>query len=53
MKPRATSAPSEESLYQRVAAILDVARRRVARTVNMVLAYWQIGRELVEVGQHG
>ena len=55
MKPRATSAPSEESLYQRVATILDEARRRVARTINteMVLAYWQIGRELVEVEQHG
>lgn len=55
MQLHATKADSEESLYQRVATILDEARRRVARTVNteMVLAYWQIGRELVEIEQHG
>jgi len=45
----------EERLYERIAAILDDARSRVARTVNtaMVHAYWLIGREIVEVDQHG
>jgi predicted nuclease of restriction endonuclease-like (RecB) superfamily len=48
------SAP-EELLYERVAAILDEARGRVARTVNtaMVHAYWLVGREIVEVEQQG
>ncbi len=45
----------EARLYERVAAILDEARGRVARTVNtaMVHAYWLIGREIVEVEQKG
>lgn len=45
----------EEHLYERIAAILDEARARVARTVNtaMVHAYWLIGREIVEVEQNG
>lgn len=45
----------EERLYERIAAILDDARSRVARTVNtaMVHAYWLIGREIVEVEQQG
>ncbi len=45
----------EECLYERIAAILDEARSRVARTVNtaMVHAYWHIGREIVEVEQQG
>jgi predicted nuclease of restriction endonuclease-like (RecB) superfamily len=45
----------EDHLYERVAAILDEARSRVARTVNtaMVHAYWFIGREIVEVAQQG
>jgi predicted nuclease of restriction endonuclease-like (RecB) superfamily len=49
-------APSlEDHLYTRITGILDDARSRVARTVNtaMVHAYWLIGRELVEVDQHG
>ena len=43
----------EERLYERIAAILDEARSRVARTVNtaMVQAYWLVGREIVEVEQ--
>jgi hypothetical protein len=42
---------TEERLYERIAAILDEARSRVARTVNtaMVHAYWLVGREIVEV----
>ena len=45
----------EEHLYGRIAAILDDARSRIARTVNtaMVHAYWLIGREIVEVEQGG
>ena len=45
-----TSSP-EERLYDRIAATLDEARSRVARTVNtaMVHAYWLVGREIVEV----
>ena len=45
----------EEHLYERIAAILDEARSRVARTVNteMVHAYWLVGREIVEVEQQG
>jgi len=48
-------APAENQLYERIAAILDDARPRVARTVNtaMVQAYWLIGREIVLVEQHG
>jgi hypothetical protein len=47
--------PPEDRLFERVAAILDEARSRVARTVNtaMVHAYWLVGREIVEVEQQG
>ena len=46
---------AEHQLYERIAGILDQARSRVARTVNtaMVHAYWQVGREIVEVEQRG
>lgn len=42
-------------LFARVTAILDHARRSVVRSVNseMVLAYWHIGREIVEALQGG
>ncbi|MBK8481861.1 MAG: DUF1016 family protein [Proteobacteria bacterium] len=45
----------EEDLYRRVAEIIEAARSHVARSVNtaMVNAYWHVGRELVEVEQHG
>lgn len=47
--------PPEERLFERIAAILDESRSRVARTVNtaMVHAYWLVGREIVEVEQQG
>jgi predicted nuclease of restriction endonuclease-like (RecB) superfamily len=47
--------PSPEDLFGRVASILDQARGNVARAVNtqMVLAYWLIGREIVEELQGG
>jgi predicted nuclease of restriction endonuclease-like (RecB) superfamily len=42
-------------LFERVAAILDGARSSAARAVNsrMVLAYWLIGREIVQELQAG
>lgn len=44
-----------DGLFRRVAAILEVARSNVARSVNtnMVLAYWLIGREIVQELQGG
>ena len=46
---------TQESLFARVVAILEQARARVVRSVNseMVLAYWHIGREIVEQEQGG
>ena len=45
----------EHQLYERIAQILEETRGQVARTVNtaMVHAYWQVGREIVEVEQAG
>ncbi len=42
-------------LLERIVTILESARGRVVRAVNseMVLAYWQIGREIVEHLQAG
>ncbi len=42
-------------LFDRVVTILEDARTRVSRTVNsaMVIAYWLIGREIVEEEQKG
>jgi predicted nuclease of restriction endonuclease-like (RecB) superfamily len=42
-------------LFERVASILDEARSSVVRAVNsrMVLAYWLIGREIVQELQEG
>ena len=42
-------------LLERVVSILEAARGQVVRSVNntMVLAYWQIGREIVEYYQAG
>jgi len=44
-----------EGLFDRVAAILDQARAAVVRSVNnhMVLAYWHVGREIVQMLQGG
>jgi predicted nuclease of restriction endonuclease-like (RecB) superfamily len=51
----AEPAPPPDALFGRVASILDQARGHVVRAVNtqMVLAYWLIGREIVEHSQHG
>ncbi len=46
---------SHDSLFDRVVSILKEARSNVVRAVNsnMVLAYWLIGREIVEEIQSG
>ncbi len=43
------------SLLVRIVAIIEDARSRVVRSVNseMVIAYWHIGREIVEEQQAG
>ncbi len=45
----------EEELFERITKIIESARGHVARTANsaMVHAYWLIGREIVEIEQHG
>lgn len=47
--------PANDTLFDRVAAILDEARSNVVRAVNsnMVIAYWLIGREIVQEIQGG
>jgi hypothetical protein len=56
--PRSRSLAStarEDALFARVVGIIESARGQVTRSVNtaMVQAYWLIGREIVEVEQHG
>jgi predicted nuclease of restriction endonuclease-like (RecB) superfamily len=48
-------APKPDALFGRVVSILDRAQGNVVRAVNtnMVLAYWLIGREIVEELQGG
>ncbi|MCC7438560.1 MAG: DUF1016 family protein [Armatimonadetes bacterium] len=50
-----TDAPAADGLFGRVVSILEQARGNVVRAVNtqMVLAYWLIGREIVEELQGG
>lgn len=52
---RTISAGPPDALFGRVVSILDQARGNVVRAVNtnMVLAYWLIGREIVEALQGG
>jgi predicted nuclease of restriction endonuclease-like (RecB) superfamily len=52
---RKSAAKKPEALFERVVSILEQARGNVVRAVNtnMVLAYWLIGRELVEGVQGG
>lgn len=47
--------PDVDGLFGRVAEILEQSRASVVRSVNsqMVLAYWHIGREIVQVLQRG
>ena len=53
-KPK-TSSPKPDALFERVASILEQARSNVVRAVNthMVMAYWLIGREIVQELQGG
>ena len=59
MKKTTPSSPSTNrdvaSLFERVAGILESGRGRVLRTINheTVLAYWLIGREIVQALQGG
>jgi predicted nuclease of restriction endonuclease-like (RecB) superfamily len=52
---KAAKPPAERALYDRIVTILEEARTHVARSVNsaMVVAYWLIGREIVEELQGG
>ena len=55
-KPKArVPAAKPEELFGRIVTILEQARGAVVRAVNtnMVLAYWLIGREIVEEVQRG
>ena len=55
-KPKQTiSATQPDALFGRVVSILEQARGNVVRAVNtnMVLAYWLIGREIVQELQGG
>lgn len=58
-KPIATASRTtpvrEDALFARVVDIIEGARGHISRSVNtaMVHAYWLIGREIVEVEQHG
>ena len=47
--------PVLETIYTRVSAILDEARKQTVRSINtlMVTAYWLTGREIVEAEQGG
>ncbi|MDP2208571.1 MAG: PDDEXK nuclease domain-containing protein [Bacteroidota bacterium] len=44
-----------DNLFKRIASILSDARRKVVREINQtqVLAYWEIGKEIVEFEQKG
>lgn len=51
----AATSPQESALYRQVREILDGARARTARSINveMTRAYWQIGQAIVEKEQDG
>jgi len=53
--PLPAGTPAPDPLFQRVSEILDRAQAAVARTIDtqMVIAYWHIGREIVEAIQGG
>ena len=55
-KPPLKTMPAPKTdLFERVVSILEEAKSNVVRAVNsnMVIAYWLIGREIVEEIQHG
>lgn len=49
-----TVSPSER-IYDRICKIIESARSNIVRTINteMVVAYWYIGKEIVEAEQSG
>ena len=53
--PRKSATSADSPLFDRVVSILEQARGNVVRAVNsnMVLAYWLIGREIVQEIQGG
>jgi len=55
MKNKAISRRNYNNLLDKIAEILVEARRKVVREINkaQVLAYWEIGREIVEFEQKG
>ena len=55
MKNKEISPQSYSSLLDRIADILVEARIKVVREINkaQVLAYWEIGREIIEFEQKG
>ncbi len=55
MKKPKIQAPTNDGLFNRVVSILEQARSRVVQAVNseMIIAYWHIGREIVQEVQSG
>jgi len=55
MKNKTISTRNYSSLLDRIADILVEARTKAVREINkaQVLAYWEIGREIVEFEQKG
>jgi hypothetical protein len=55
MKNKTISPRNYSSLLDRIADILVEARIKVVREINkaQVLAYWEIGREIIEFEQKG
>jgi len=55
MKNKTISPRNYSSLLDRIADILVEARTKLVREINkaQVLAYWEIGREIVEFEQKG
>lgn len=49
------SGKQSQGVYERIRQIIENARGNIARIVNaeMVLAYWHIGKEIVEEEQRG
>lgn len=50
-----TIAPTNDALYQRIAALIEESRHRVKTTINtaMVYTYYNIGRYIVVEEQQG
>lgn len=55
MSDQPPTTPGVEQTYERIKAILTDARTRAHRAINtaMVVAYWEIGRTIVEEEQRG